>query len=172
MGKSNKKFKPSWLFDSLDTSTRFDEYGNKTEFQLVSDLLLKKDSGIDLSIIVKSVVATAKTRYSRNESGKYWYNKEGKQASIHEIVTQKMAQNDSILDAQWFDREVINSKWISINCATAMYIADEYIAVHKTELDEHNLRVRVVNGEDKGKYFNRSARSEKKKQAIFAPKLF
>jgi hypothetical protein len=86
-----------------------------------------------------------------------------KLAKIHNTVIVQMAKNNSITDDRWFERELINSKWISINANTSMFIADEYLTEHQKEVDDHNQKIRIVDGKDLGRYFNRSARAERRR---------
>jgi hypothetical protein len=147
---------------SFDNNEKLDNYGNKTEHQLVSEMFIEGDS-FNLGMLKKCMVAMAKGDFSRRESGTQWANKVDKQLLIHEKVTAQMAKNDAISDDMWFERELINTKWISVNCNTSMLNGDEYMVEHQKEVDDHNLKTRTVKNKDLGKYFNRSARAEKKK---------
>jgi len=147
----------------LDENTQLEGYGNQTEAQLVTRMFVDDEDFIDLNMLKKCMVAMAKTDFSRSASGTQWTNKVDKQAMIHEKVQQQMVKNDAITDEFWYERELINTKWISVNCNTSMMNGDEYMVEHQKEVDEHNLRVRTVGEKDLGTYFNRSARAKKKK---------
>jgi len=149
---------------NLDSSTKLEKYGDKTESQLVAEMFLDENGqNFNLDMLKKCIVAMAKADFSRAESGTQWHNKEDKQAKIHSMVTAQMMKNDSIHDDKWFERELINSKWISVNCKTSMINADEYLLGYKKEVDEHNQKIRTVDGKDLGRYFNRSARAAQRK---------
>ncbi len=148
----------------LDDSEQLEKYSDKTESQLVTEMFIK--NGIfDIEMVKKCMIAHAKADHGRRKTGRQWQDKEDRQAQIHEEVEARMAKNDVITEDRWYYRELINSKWISVNCATSMAKADEYIACHTIELENHNKTIRVVKGKDLGKYFNRSARAAIRKLA-------
>ncbi|MEK8017972.1 MAG: hypothetical protein VSS75_013950, partial [Candidatus Parabeggiatoa sp.] len=142
----------------LDNIIELEKYGSKTEAELVTEMFVK-DGKFDIEMVKKCLIAVAKADYSRQESGSQWHNREDKQAAIDAIVVARIAKNDAISDDKWFKRELINSRWISVNCSTSVAKADEYLAAHSNEVEAHNQRIRMVNGKDLGRYFNRSARS-------------
>ncbi|MEK8021857.1 MAG: hypothetical protein VSS75_033700 [Candidatus Parabeggiatoa sp.] len=146
----------------LDNIIELEKYGSKTESELVTEMFVK-DGQFDIEMVKKCLIAVAKADYSRQQSGTQWHNREDRQAAIDEIVVARMAKNDEIDGNQWFKRELINSKWISVNCSTSVAKAIEYLASHNDEIETHNQKIRMVNGKDLGRYFNRSARSALKK---------
>ncbi|MEK8017123.1 MAG: hypothetical protein VSS75_009660 [Candidatus Parabeggiatoa sp.] len=153
----------------LDDIVEIEKYGSKTESELVTEMFVK-DSKFDVDMVRKCLIAVAKADYSRQQSGTQWHNREDRQSAIDAIVVARMAKNDEIDDNQWFKRELINSKWISVNCSTSVAKANEYLAAHNDEIETHNQKIRMVNGKDLGRYFNRSARSALKKwESSIAP---
>jgi hypothetical protein len=143
----------------LDVDNQLSDYGNKTEIQLVNDLFVDKAGLLNIDFVKRCLLAQAKSDFSRS-TGKW--SKQDKQIFINNLVQQQMDENTA--SENWFDKELINTRWISVNCNTSMLKADKYVANHQQEIDVHNQTVRFVDGKDLGKYFNRSARSAKKKQ--------
>ena len=139
------------------------DYGNNSEADLISEVFLDDDGELNLAMVKKCMVAMAKSDFSRRATGNTWAKREDKMAHIDDIVNSQMEKNNAINDDKWWERVLINTKWISVNAKTSMSNADEYLGANKELVDSHNESIRTVDGVDFGSYFNRRARAAMKK---------
>ena len=120
------------------------------------------DGGLDTAKIAAAMLAVARREATRAESGGQLGVTDKR---ISETVAEIMRTNKSIPDGQWFLRESINSKTISVAARVNIPAALEYIKNNQAEIDAHNNSLRP--DAPFSTYFNRQARKAAKTAGAF-----
>jgi hypothetical protein len=115
---------------------------------------------VDSSKVAKALLAVARRETTQQE-------KKGDFGAVHirlkEVTDRMIALNNSA--AQWYLREAINSKSLSIAARVNVPDAQEFIKANEEAIKAHNAGLR--GGEAVGDYFNRQAKKAAKEAGIF-----